>query len=219
MANAERGMEDVMQRSIGIMPARPIAGSYWSLVLLVLCLLLTHTGCAASNQRQSPLLLSDAPPVVLGKDDPPEAHWKAVARILERSGIARDGVYTVTVPRDDWDVSIEGMDVPVGAGLASVFHFYLCPCGKTNVVGEFCVADYELNDVIDALRAGHLEVASVGPMLLYTRVNPQIVRFQGEGHTQAIAQALREALRWTGKERMAPVTQPLLGNRRERSRG
>lgn len=145
-----------------------------------------------------------AGPDLSDKDTPPAAHWAAVARILERQGAERDGVYTVTVPRDDWDVNIEGMPVPTAAGVASVFHFYRCPCGKTNVVGQFCVADYEVNDVIDALRAEHMQVASVGPMLLFSRTNPQLVRFQAEGRTEPIAKALREALRWTGKERMAP---------------
>ena len=145
-----------------------------------------------------------AGPDLSDRDTPPAAHWAAVARILERPGAEHDGVYTVTVPRDDWDVNIEGMPVPTAAGVASVFYFYRCPCGKTNVVGQFCVADYEVNDVIDALRAEHMRVASVAPMLLFSRTNPQIVRFQAEGHTEPIAKALREALRWTGKERMAP---------------
>jgi hypothetical protein len=145
-------------------------------------------------------------PDLSDKDTPPAAHWAAIARILERPGVEHDGVYTITVPRDDWDVNIEGMPVPTAAGVASVFHFYRCPCGKTNVVGQFCVADYEVNDVIDALRAEHMQVASIGPMLLYSRTNPQLVRFQAEGKTEPIAKALREALRWTGKERMAPDT-------------
>jgi len=147
---------------------------------------------------------SPAGPDLSDKETPAAAHWTAIARILERPGAEHDGVYTVTVPRDDWDVNIEGMPVPTAAGVASVFHFYRCPCGKTNVVGQFCVADYEVNDVIDALRAEHMRVASVAPMLLFSRTNPQIVRFQAEGHTEPIAKALREALRWTGKERMAP---------------
>src|SRR4051812_22890221 len=64
----------------------------------------------------------------LGKDDAPAVHWAEVRRILQRDGEERDGVYTITVPREDWDVGIEGMSVPTGAGLASVFHFYICPC-------------------------------------------------------------------------------------------
>jgi hypothetical protein len=113
-------------------------------------------------------------------------------------------VCTFTIPRDDWNLAIEGMPVPAAAGLASVLHFYVCPCGKTTVVGQLCVAEHELNDVIDALRAGRIEIASVAPMLLHTRPHPQLVRVQAEGKTAELAKALREAIRWTGKERMAP---------------
>ena len=141
---------------------------------------------------------------LLDKETPPAAHWAFLAKAFNKPGVEHDGVYTVTIPRDDWDVNIEGMPVPTAAGLASVFHFYRCPCGKTNVVGAFCVADYEVNDVIDALRAAHVQVVSIAPMLLYTRANPQIVRFQAESQTEPLSKALREALRWTGKERLAP---------------
>jgi hypothetical protein len=133
----------------------------------------------------------------------PADRWNTVARLLERPGVEHYGVYTVTVPRDDWNLAIEGMGVPAAAGVGSVLNFYVCPCGKTIVIGQICVADYELNDVIDALRAGRIEVASVAPMLLHTRPQPLLVRFQAEGNAADLAKALREAIHWTGKERMA----------------
>jgi len=133
----------------------------------------------------------------------PADRWNTVARLLERPGVEHEGVYTVTVPRDDWNLAIEGMGVPAAAGVGSVLNFYVCPCGKTIVIGQICVADYELNDVIDALRAGRIEVASVAPMLLHTRPQPLLVRFQAEGKAADLAKTLREAIRWTGKERMA----------------
>jgi hypothetical protein len=73
--------------------------------------------------------------------------------------------------------------------------------------------DHELNDVIDALRAARIEVASVAPMLLHTRQAPMLVRFQGEGDAGELAKAVRAALKWTGKERMAPEVEP--GNVRQ----
>jgi hypothetical protein len=133
----------------------------------------------------------------------PADRWNSVARLLERPGVEHDGVYTITVPRDDWNLAIEGMAVPAATGVGSVLNFYVCPCGKTIVIGQLCVADYELNDVIDALRAGRIEVASVAPMLLHTRPQPLLVRFQAEGKAADLAKTLREAIRWTGKERMA----------------
>src|SRR5579875_2753442 len=63
---------------------------------------------------------------------PSDPAWDAIAKALERKGVLHEGVYTITVPRDDLEVRIEGMPMPTAAGIASVFHFYRCPCGKMN---------------------------------------------------------------------------------------
>jgi len=136
-----------------------------------------------------------------------KASFETVSRILGRQGVYKTpDVYVVTVPRDDLQLAIDGMAVPPAAGIESVFHFYYCPCGKTNVVGQFCVLDYEVNDVIDALRSARIEIVSVAPMLLHTRNAPVAVRFFAESKPEPLAGAIKEALRWTGKERMAPAS-------------
>jgi len=130
--------------------------------------------------------------------------WSDVSSVLGKSGVLKDGVYTIAFPRDDLNVSIEGMDVPTPAGLGSTFWFYRCTCGKKSVVGQFVVADYEANDVIDALRARQMKVASLAPLLMYEKPRLMLIRFQAEGEPGAMAKTLKEALRWTGKARMAP---------------
>jgi hypothetical protein len=127
---------------------------------------------------------------------------------MGRTGVARGDTYTITVPRDDLFVILDGNPVPVEAGLESRIHFYPGCCGKLGVLGQIAAMEHEMNDVIDALRAARIEVASVGPMLLHTRQAPMIVRFQGEGDAGDLAKAVRAALKWTGKERMAPEVQP-----------
>ena len=137
-----------------------------------------------------------------------EQAWKAVEAALGGPGALRAGVYTVTVPRDDLELTINGNDVPVAAGLESEFRFYRCPCGKINVIGQFVVADYEANDVIDALREDPnvgFEVVSVGPFTIREKPRLSVVRFLGENRSGGtLARALRTALDWTGAKRMAP---------------
>jgi len=140
-----------------------------------------------------------------GDDETDEQAWNRIRAALGKPGDLRDGVLTFTFPRADLDITLQGNDIPVAAGLASEFRFYRCPCGLLNVIGQFVVADYEANDVVDALRAGHVEVASVGPFMLHERPRLLLVRFQGENkHGGVLAQTLRTALSWTGEERMAP---------------
>lgn len=131
--------------------------------------------------------------------------WSAVDRALGRRGEMRDGVYVVRVPRDDLAVSVEGMDIPAAAGLESTFWFYRCSCGKPAVIGQFTVTDYEANDVVYSLQKQDILISAISPMLLYDQPRLMLVRFQSEGDPATLAQAIRSALDWTGKARMAPA--------------
>jgi hypothetical protein len=138
---------------------------------------------------------------------PPRYDWSQLDRVFGVTGELKNDVDTITLPRTDLTVTIEGMDVPVAAGIASVFHFFQCPCGKIRVVGQICCAEWETNDVIDALRAGNaVRIASVAPMFAGEKPRLSVVRFQGEGDGFALAKVLKSALDWTGPARTA--TQP-----------
>jgi hypothetical protein len=134
--------------------------------------------------------------------------WKALDPVIGAKGEFKDEVYTYILPRNDLDVAVESMDVPAAAGIASEFHFFRCTCGKMRVVGQFCCADYEANDVIDAIRPGALiAVANVGPMFISDKPRVTLVRFQGEGDAVELAKLLKSALGWMGDARTA--TQPV----------
>ena len=181
-----------------------------------LCLLLLAAlqGCSVSapttgtRTRTLPGLLSARAPDSgndAEEDETDEQAWQSIRAALGQGGAFRDNVLSFTFPRDDLEVTVQGNDTPIAAGVASDFRFYRCPCGLINVIGQFVIADYEANDVIDALREGHVEVASVGPMLLHERPRLLLIRFQGENKRGgALAKTLRTALSWTGRERMAP---------------
>jgi hypothetical protein len=138
----------------------------------------------------------------------PAYDWTQLDHVLGVRGELKDDVYTFTLPRNDLNITIEGMDIPAAAGVASVFHFFRCPCGKIRVVGQFSCAEWETNDVIDAIRNGSaIHVASIAPMFLGARPPVVVVRFQGEGDGPALAGLLKTALGWMGPARNA--TQPI----------
>jgi hypothetical protein len=138
----------------------------------------------------------------------PPYDWKPLDAIIGVKGQFKDGVDTFTLPRNDLDVAVDSMEVPAAAGVQSEFRFFRCSCGKMRVVGQFCCADYETNDVIDAIRPGAiLEVANVGPMFINDKPRVTIVRFQGEGDATTLAKLLKSALGWMGDARSA--TQPV----------
>ncbi len=127
----------------------------------------------------------------LGKPSPPppeipagatavEPDWMEVSRILGRDGPpAKDGVYKVTLPRDDLGAHIAfgiratpwpggggisydgGHGLAPGAGLACWSAFYACACGRTMVMGDTCVTRKELGMALDALRRGGIHVTGI----------------------------------------------------------
>lgn len=160
---------------------------------------------AAEPSPQKPA--SDKP----AADAPLSSEFQAVQDTLGIRGSGRLGVYTFIAERDDMMLQVEGSLLPPQA-MQSAFHFFAGCCGgKLSVVGQFIVLDYEANDVIDALRKHRLEVAGMAPMLLHNRERPVVIHFQGHGDPEPLAKALKEALSWTGKQRMAPQPGVLQG--------
>jgi hypothetical protein len=132
----------------------------------------------------------------------PTVDTAAIDTALGVKGSTKDGVYVVEVPRNDLHLTIDGADVPIAAGIASHFYFYTCPCGKTRVIGEFVICDYESDDVVDALHEGWLiSIDAISPMLNDEKPRLRIVRFHGEGSADAVAQHIRNALDRTGDAR------------------
>ena len=138
---------------------------------------------------------------------PTTAEWDGIGKELGMEGVLTDAVYTVTFLRKDLEVHTDDGEIPSGL-LKHEFQFHRCDCGKMNVAGQFCVVEYESNDVIDALRGGMMKVASVAPMFQGEHPRMMIVRFQGSGGSQQLAKTLKRALEWTGEARMAPATKP-----------
>src|SRR5690606_2843822 len=128
--------------------------------------------------------LPESSPDLAKKKELDPAHTKALADALGATDTAVKGkVFTLTLPRTDLDTrNLIFGEIPAEAGLATTLHVWRCDCGKYYVIGQYCVADYESNDVLDSLVRGHMKVASVAPMLLEEKPRIVLIRFQGEGH-------------------------------------
>jgi hypothetical protein len=137
--------------------------------------------------------------------DAEAALFAELDKTFGRKGEVKDAVYRLVTPRPDLFVTVNGMDVPTGAFLESDFRFWRCPCGKALVNGQFVVADYEANDVVNELQLGHVEIAGLGPMLLNERPRLLLIRFQGEGDAGQLTKTLKSALSYTGEARGKPA--------------
>lgn len=144
-----------------------------------------------------------------GQQEAAMQSFQAVSNILNVPGTIHDGVLTFTLPRKD----LEGRlfndlgDIPIAAGIESRLDFFFCPCGKTNVIGQFIVTEVESNDVIDALRkSAYMKVVSVSPMMMGEKPRLLVMRIQGDGQAESLAGTLRHALNQIGTPE--PTTQP-----------
>ena len=164
--------------------------------LCLVVILLIAGGCAANGEPDAPSGAAQSlpQPTIVEPND----RWAVVERKLAK-GAQRDDVYSVTIPRDDFALNhLDLGPVPAAAGIESSFHFFLCPCGKTSVMGQFVLQEHEINDVIDELRVAHIKVASVAPMMLNAQPRLSVLRFHGEGDVEKLTKALKAALVWTG---------------------
>ncbi|HEV8290277.1 MAG TPA: DUF1259 domain-containing protein, partial [Tepidisphaeraceae bacterium] len=141
---------------------------------------------------------AEAPPAA---DKPTEERWQPIFKEFPTAKVAKN-ILSIDIPRTDLEVGhIDLGEIPTDAGLSSSIYFFPCPCGKMNILGQLCVVDYEMNDIIDELRAARIKIASVGPMFIGARPQIMLIRFQGEGDAGKLAQALKKALSWTGEDR------------------
>jgi hypothetical protein len=170
--------------------------------LFALMLLLSGLACSAQDTATRPTASSDST-AALSADQALEADYRDQTADLGGQRTFKDGVLAVKLPRTDLWVQGDMGEIPTGAGIESAFYFFRCICGRDKVVGQFAVADYEVNDVLDALRAGQLDVASVSPMFMGDKPRVMVVRFQGEGQIAIIAKTLKSALDVIGDARSA----------------
>ena len=145
--------------------------------------------------------------VLSGPDAEAEADWSAVAGILGQEGrLNSDGSYKVVLLRTDVAVkSGLGMPTPAELGLNSYAAFVGTP-EKATVVGDTCMLEHEVNAVIDALRAGAIEVVALHNHMLTDEPRLFFMHFQGRGDASALARTVRKAWEQLGGPRPAAPT-------------
>ncbi len=168
----------------------------WTNGCLVLILGMALAGCASEVAPKKAHPGVSAVPAA----EPPEETMEKLDPVKKglKPGVLQDGVYSIVYPRKDLVVTNDMGQIPAAAGLGAEFHFFMCPCGKTQVIGQFCATEDEVNNVIDELRSGDMFISSVSNMLLNVRPRVMSIRFQGEGAGDVLAARLKKTLKWAG---------------------
>lgn len=117
----------------------------------------------------------------------------AIARAFGVAGQMQGDVYKVTLPRGDLSVTVGGVKIRGGLALGSWAAFRRA--GNDAVAhGDLVLLDREVNPVISALQAGHIDITAVHNHLLDETPHIEYVHFWGRGREADLAAALKSAL-------------------------
>jgi len=142
------------------------------------------------------------------RQDTAPADWSRVSEVLGKPGkLLADGTFRVDVPRTEPALHNEfGFVVPPSMVLTYAA-FVGTPTDAT-VIGDTCSLGEEINPVIDALRAGDLEVVAIHNHMLGGSPNFVFLHFQGRGDALALAKTVRNAWDQLGKVHPKPDRRP-----------
>lgn len=121
------------------------------------------------------------------------------ARIEEITGlkgslIDAEGVFKVTSPRTDTNVSVDGWVMPPFMGLTSWASFHASPSGKAMVMGDLVLFQDEVNPVLSQLLDAGLEVTALHNHFFFDDPKVYFMHIGGEGAADQLATGVRRAL-------------------------
>jgi hypothetical protein len=136
------------------------------------------------------------------EEPPPD--WKPVGEALGREGkVLPDGTYRIDIPRTDPVLRNEfGFVVP--PPMVLTYAAFAGTPGDALVVGDTCALGEEVNPIVDALRAGGIEVVAIHNHMLGGDPQFIFIHFQGCGDGVALARTVRRAFEELGKEYPLP---------------
>jgi uncharacterized protein DUF1259 len=116
-----------------------------------------------------------------------------IAQVLGVHGRVAGGVYQVGVPRAD-TVTLDGMVVPGAMGVATAINFQPTTRGKAAITGDFVLIGSEVEPVMQALRAGGIEITALHSHMLRETPRLFFMHFWADAEALQLAHALRAAL-------------------------
>lgn len=132
--------------------------------------------------------------------------WKPIEQILGRSGSEQGGVHKFTFPRSDLSVRVGRTRLEPGAALTSWVAFRQDVTG-TIMAGDIVLLPSELDDVLQRLQGGGLEITAVHNHLAAEKPRLMYAHFFGRGEPQMLARAFRHALEATATPLESPPPQ------------
>jgi hypothetical protein len=147
-----------------------------------------HAALAKSKTPLTPPAAAASPPAV-------DLDTAQLDQIIGVKGRAAGGVYQFGVPRRD-PVTMDGTPLtpPGPLGLATGINFQPTTEGKAAITGDFVLTADEVNPVIQALRAGGIEITALHSHMLDEQPRLFFMHFWANDDAIKLAKGLRAAL-------------------------
>jgi hypothetical protein len=120
--------------------------------------------------------------------------WSPVDKAFGKKGAAQaGGVYRVTFPRTDLQVSLDGVALKPGFALGT--HVEFMPMGnQAMVMGDLVLTEPEINPVMQKLIAGGVEISAIHNHLLREQPKVMYMHIGGTGDPGKLAATIKSAL-------------------------
>jgi hypothetical protein len=128
------------------------------------------------------------------------AEYAAVLKTLSRQGDYKDGVLKVNIPRNDVNVSIDGVATPTPFGFGGWIALTKGDHGDV-MMGDLVLTENEVNPVMSAVLDNGLEVTALHNHFFYDTPRMFYMHVHGHGATADIAKRIAPALALIGKTR------------------
>jgi hypothetical protein len=144
----------------------------------------------ALSRTSTPMEASSSQPKDLALDT------ARLDEIIGHKGENTGSTYNFSIPRAE-PVTVDGMQIPASAGVATVMNFQPTGGGKAAINGDFVMTADEVDPVIEALRENGIEVVSLHNHMLDEKPRLFYMHFWANDDAEKVAQGLRAALEET----------------------
>ncbi len=134
---------------------------------------------------------------VLAQTAPAANGWKAIEQALGRSGqLQGDGAYKFGLPRGDFKVTVDGVQVKPALALGSWVAFSN-PGQDAMLMGDLVLAEDEVSPVMLALQENGLQITALHNHILHETPRVMYMHIAGHGDAVKLADAVKKVIALT----------------------
>jgi hypothetical protein len=142
----------------------------------------------ALEATQTPL----APPQAQAATKP-DFDTARLDQLLGHSGKASGRVYQISIPRNE-EITANGQELPTALGLATALNFQAAGDGKLAANGDFVLVGEEVEPVLKALTANHIQVTALHNHMLAEQPRLFFMHYWAVADPGSLANGLKAAL-------------------------